>query len=118
HMPSRNTLLAYMSGAPDARATSLLWWIGAKSLPAPAATTSRCTVIGNRSGGSCSPSDTSSQYRCTDQSGTCVSLSARHVVVDPEPDPDDQHVVLVADLGSPGQERPPADAGLLRHHRE
>jgi hypothetical protein len=34
-MPSRNPVLAYISGAPDARANSLLWWIELKSRFAP-----------------------------------------------------------------------------------
>jgi len=41
HMPRRKAVLAYMSGAPEARATSLLWWIELKSRFAPASTTSR-----------------------------------------------------------------------------
>src|SRR5213075_571302 len=40
HMPSKKPVFAYISGAPDARASSLLWWMELKSRFAPAATTS------------------------------------------------------------------------------
>jgi len=55
HMPCKNRLLAYMSGAPVARAWSALWWMALKSRLAPAATTSRYTDSGKTCGSSTSP---------------------------------------------------------------